>query len=71
MEYPIYRVNERDREPLLRFMLDALRAEGSSILHHTPATQAPFRVSFETPAGERMGIIAYAFLSGGWGRVVG
>lgn len=42
-------------------MLDALRSEGCKILHEPPANVAPFRITFETPAGERMGILAYAF----------
>jgi hypothetical protein len=61
VEYAIYSVSQRDREPLLRYMVDALEAEGCAIIRHTPPTEAPFRISFETPAGERLGIIAYAF----------
>lgn len=44
-------------------MVDALRAEGCRIIHQSPPTHAPFRITFETPGGERMGIIAYAFLA--------
>ena len=33
------------------------------MLYIPTATSAPFRFTFETPAGERMGIIAYAFLA--------
>jgi hypothetical protein len=58
---PVYNVQARDREPLLRFMLDALRAQGCRIIHEPSPERAPFRITFETPAGERMGIIAYAF----------
>ena len=42
-------------------MLEALRSEGCKILHEPSARIAPFRITFETPAGERMGILAYAF----------
>lgn len=60
----VYRVLRADRAPLLRFMLDALRADGCTILNHSGADQAPFRIAFETASGERMGIVAYAFFAG-------
>ena len=63
MNYKRYRVDPSDRGPLLEFMLAALRAEGCTILRHTPPNEAPFRITFETPLGERMGILAYAFLA--------
>ena len=44
-------------------MTDALTASGCRILHSSPVDRAPFIVSFETPTGERMGIVAYAFLA--------
>jgi hypothetical protein len=44
-------------------MVDALRAEGCRVIHQSPPTHAPFRITFETPAGERIGIVAYAFLA--------
>lgn len=58
-----YRVQSRDRKPLLDFMLRALRDEGCRIIHEPSADEAPFRITFETPTGERMGIVAYAFLA--------
>lgn len=61
MDYRRYRVQAADRGPLLEFILDALRDAGCTILHCTPPTEAPFRISFETRLGERMGILAYAF----------
>jgi hypothetical protein len=63
VEYRTYRVRAKDREPLLDFMVEALKAEGCRILYHSPPTQAPFRITFETPQGERQGIVAYAFLA--------
>lgn len=62
-EYRIYRVNRKDREPLLNFMLNALKEAGCRILHSPSPSEAPFRITFETPEGERLGIIAYAFLA--------
>lgn len=63
MDYRTYSVSRRDKEPLLQFMLDALKAEGCRLLHTSPANQAPFRITFETAEGERLGIIAYAFFA--------
>jgi hypothetical protein len=58
-----YKTRPAAREPLLRFMLDALRAAGCRILYASPPDRAPFVISFETREGERMGIVAYAFLA--------
>ncbi len=62
-EYRTYGVSRKDREPLLDFMLQALRGEGCQILYSSPPSVAPFRITFETPQGERLGIVAYAFLA--------
>lgn len=62
-EYPTFHVSRRHRQPLLRFMTDALEAEGCRILYASPADEAPFRLTFETAAGERLGILAYAFFA--------
>lgn len=58
-----FRVQARDREPLIEFMIQALRSSGCRIIHRPRADIAPFRITFETPGGERLGIIAYAFLA--------
>ena len=63
MEPRSYRVSARDRKPLLDFILDSLRSARCRILYSSSPDQAPFRVTFETPQGERLGIIAYAFLA--------
>ncbi|MCL4771985.1 MAG: hypothetical protein KJZ76_16840 [Burkholderiaceae bacterium] len=44
-------------------MLDALKSAGCRILFASPADTAPFVFTFETAAGERMGVVAYAFLA--------
>ncbi len=59
----MYGVQRADREPLVRFMVDALKAQGARIIFAPDPTAAPFRITFETAQGERMGIIAYAFLA--------
>lgn len=58
-----YGVDPIRRAPLVRFMLDALEACGCRILYEPPPDRAPFRITFETPEGERMGIMVYAFLA--------
>ncbi len=62
-EFRKYGVSRKDRQPLLEFMVEALRGQGCRILHSSPAAEAPFRITFETAQGERMGIVAYAFLA--------
>lgn len=62
-DYEEFRVLAKDRQPLIDFMLDALRGAGCRIIHTPPPTRAPFRITFETPEGERLGIVAYAFLA--------
>jgi len=63
MDYRRYRVSARDRRPLLTFILDALTRCGCTILKASPPDEAPFRVTFEAPDGERIGILVYAFLA--------
>lgn len=63
LPYRVYGVSRRDREPLLQFIHDALSASRCRVIHSSDAGHAPFRMSFETPAGERMGIIVYAFFA--------
>lgn len=62
-EFFKYRVLPQDRAPLIRFMVDALEKQGCRVIHRPPANTAPFRITFETPQGERAGIVAYAFLA--------
>lgn len=58
-----YKVQPAAREPLIQFMVDGLQKAGCRIIHRPSADRAPFRLTFETPEGERIGIIAYAFLA--------
>jgi hypothetical protein len=44
-------------------MLSALQADGCRILFRSDERTAPFVITFETAVGERMGIVAYAFLA--------
>lgn len=56
-----YSVRRQDKEPLLRFILRALEMRGCRVVSASEPTKAPFYVVFETPAGERCGVLAYAF----------
>ena len=58
-----YNVQKAARQPLVDFMTEALRASGCRILHVSRVDQAPFLITFETAAGERIGVVAYAFLA--------
>ena len=58
-----YAVSRAARQPLLDFMLNALRDQGCRIIHAGDADTAPFVITFELSTGERMGIVAYAFLA--------
>lgn len=58
-----YGVDEKDKEPLLRFMLDGLTKQGCRIIHEPSPKRQPYRITFETPQGERLGIVAYAFFA--------
>jgi hypothetical protein len=56
-----YNTSAASREPLLQLMIASLKASGCTIIFASPATQAPFILTFETADGARMGIVAYAF----------
>lgn len=56
-----FTVNIRGRAPLVDFIESALRDAGCAIIGRSSPGEAPFRISFLTPWGERIGIVAYAF----------
>jgi len=58
-----YRVSRAARQPLLDFMVNALRNQGCRIIYCSDAGLAPFVITFEMSTGERMGVVAYAFLA--------
>ena len=47
----------------MRFIREALENSGCRILHEPDPSSAPYRFTFETPEGERLGIIVYAFFA--------
>jgi hypothetical protein len=63
MMYKQYSVSVRDKKPLLDYILSALSKCGCTVLRYSSPDEAPFRITFEAPDGERMGIIAYAFFA--------
>jgi hypothetical protein len=63
MDYRRFSVNRSQKAPLLDFIVSALESSGCRILHTSDPGEAPFRISFEAPDGERLGILAYAFLA--------
>lgn len=62
-EYAKYSVRRGDKAALLDFVLESLKKCGCQVIHSSDPVTAPFRISFEDPAGERRGIIVYAFLA--------
>lgn len=58
-----YGVQQKEKEPLLRFMIDALTKQGCRIIHEPSPKTQPYRITFETPQGERLGILVYAFFA--------
>jgi hypothetical protein len=63
MQLRSYAVNPRQKAPLVEFIRSALDTAGCRILHEPDPSVAPYRFTFETPAGERLGIIVYAFFA--------
>lgn len=58
-----YSVSQRHKLPLLQFIIDALAMRDCRVLHASSPNRAPFYIVFETPLGERHGILAYAFFA--------
>lgn len=63
MEPRQYSVSRAKKEPLVRFIREALESAGCRMLHEPDSGIAPYRFTFETAAGERLGIVVYAFFA--------
>lgn len=61
MDYRQYHVSRRNKAPLLHFIKESLETCGCQVLRISEPDGAPFRITFEAPDGERIGILAYAF----------
>lgn len=62
-KYLTWAVQSSAKEPLLRFILEGLEASGCTIVWKSETTHAPFFIVFDTPVGERQGVLVYAFLA--------
>lgn len=63
MEPHTYSVSRAKKAPLVKFILDALTRCGCRVLHEPDPGVAPYRFTFLTPDGERLGIMVYAFFA--------
>lgn len=61
--WKVYGVSAHDKEPLLKFIRDALQARGCTIVHISSANRAPFHIVIALPGGERLAVLVYAFLA--------
>lgn len=61
--YKRWNVSQKDKEPLLQFLLAGLEDAGCRVLYHSSPGEAPLLLSFETPTGDRHSVLCYAFLA--------
>ena len=61
--WKVYSVSSGDKKPLFQFVCGALEHRGCTIQHVSAANRAPFHIVFDLPGGERMSVLAYAFLA--------
>jgi hypothetical protein len=58
-----YSVSKAAKAPLLGFIMRALEMRDCRVLFASEPDRAPFYIVFETPAGQRHGVLAYAFFA--------
>jgi hypothetical protein len=63
LEWKTYSVQRSSKAPLLSFIVEALEKRGCHVVYASDPSQAPFYVVFETPSGDRHGVLAYAFFA--------
>jgi hypothetical protein len=61
--WKVYSVSAHDKAPLIHFIREAFEARGCTIHYVSTANRAPFHVVLGTPGGERLSVLAYAFLA--------
>ena len=61
--WKVYPVSAHDKAPLIAFIREALEKRGCEIHYISAANRAPFHVVCDMPGGERLSILAYAFLA--------
>jgi len=62
-EYKKWSVQRHAKQPLLDFIVEGLKAANCTILSTSDAAHAPFLITYETPLGERQGVLVYAFFA--------
>ncbi|MDP5886214.1 hypothetical protein ACSESQ_17685 [Pseudomonas aeruginosa] len=62
-EYKKWSVQRSAKQPLLDFIVEGLMAAHCTILSASDPSHAPFLVTYETPLGERQGVLVYAFFA--------
>ena len=63
LEWKSYSVSRADKEPLLAFLVKALEMRDCRVVYASEASRAPFYIVFDTPSGERQGVLVYAFFA--------
>jgi hypothetical protein len=63
LEWKTYSVRRIDKAPLLAFIVKALEMRDCRIVYASEPELAPFYIVFDTPSGERQGILVYAFFA--------
>lgn len=61
LSWKTYGVSRTEKEKLLKFIVDGIQDRGCKVISATDPAFAPFFLVLETPAGERQGVLAYAF----------
>lgn len=56
-----YSVSAAEKGLLLKFIIDGLEERSCRIVSASPSNRAPFYIVFDSPSGERHGVLAYAF----------
>ena len=61
--YTVYPASHPAKAPLLKFLLEGLRQADCIVPFASQPDHEPFLITFETPLGERLGVLCYAFLA--------
>jgi len=61
--YQQWGVSRSKKQPLIDFIVTGLQEAGCVLLYVSDASTAPFYVTYETPSGEREGVLIYAFFA--------
>ncbi|WP_137046035.1 hypothetical protein [Pseudolabrys sp. FHR47] len=63
LTWKTYSVRRADKIPLLNFVIEGLEQQRCRIIFKSEPDEAPFYIVFETPAGDRQGVLVYAFFA--------